>query len=241
VIDERGRTPVRRSLRLSLGPRRDAAAHFESVARGCARFKREFEAHDSGSSRHGTFRRGNSQPVCRPLPCSSPSQVTSAPLGHGVPGALISIVNYNLLNKAVLEKNITHPGDILDAVDVWLTESLHQTVENSTVKDGMDISLIAINKKTNEIAFSGANNPLYVYKKDEQVIEYKGDKFPVGYADQFGGEKGKKFKLKNQREQLKIARNLPIIDQRKFLHNQFSEWKGELEQVDDVLIIGIEL
>lgn len=190
--------------------------------------------------------------------------------GHGVPGALISIVNYNLLNKAVLEKNITNPGDILDAVDVWLTESLHQTVENSTVKDGMDISLIAINKKTNEIAFSGANNPLYVYKKDEQVIEYKGDKFPVGsfvgeqtkkfttrsitvekgdtlylfsdgYADQFGGEKGKKFKLKNQREQLKIACNLPIIDQRKFLHNRFSEWKGELEQVDDVLIIGIEM
>lgn len=190
--------------------------------------------------------------------------------GHGVPGALISIVNYNLLNKAVLEKNITNPGDILDAVNVWLTESLHQTVENSTVKDGMDISLIAINKKTNEIEFSGANNPLYVYKKDEQVIEYKGDKFPVGsfvgeqtkkfttrsiqvekgdtlylfsdgYADQFGGEKGKKFKLKNQREQLKIACNLPIIDQRKFLHNRFSEWKGNLEQVDDVLIIGIEM
>lgn len=189
--------------------------------------------------------------------------------GHGVPGALISIVNYNLLNKAVLEKNITNPGDILDAVNVWLTESLHQTSENSTVKDGMDISLIAINKKTNEISFSGANNPLYVYK-DSEVIEYKGDKFPVGsfvgedvkrfttttievdkgdtlylfsdgYADQFGGEKGKKFKLKNQREQLKIARNLPIIEQRRFLNNRFSEWKGELEQVDDVLIIGIEM
>ena len=190
--------------------------------------------------------------------------------GHGVPGALISIVNYNLLNKAVLEKNMTNPGDILDAVNIWLTESLHQTFENSTVKDGMDISLIAINKKTNEIEFSGANNPLYVYKKDEQVIEYKGDKFPVGsflgeksknftttsihvdkgdtlylfsdgYADQFGGAKGKKFKLKNQREQLKIARNMPIVDQRKFLYNRFKEWKGELEQVDDVLIIGIEV
>jgi serine phosphatase RsbU (regulator of sigma subunit)/tetratricopeptide (TPR) repeat protein len=189
--------------------------------------------------------------------------------GHGVPGALISIVNYNLLNKAVLEKNIIIPGEILDAVNIWLTESLHQTIENSTVKDGMDISLISINKKTNEIKFSGANNPLFVYS-ETGIKEYKGDKFPVGsfveeqtlsfktisvevnkgdmlylfsdgYADQFGGEKGKKFKLKNLREEFRMAKQIPVKEQKSYLHKRFNEWKGDLDQVDDVLIIGIEL
>lgn len=189
--------------------------------------------------------------------------------GHGVPGALISIVNYNLLNKAVLEKNITKPGEILDAVNIWLTESLHQTIENSTVKDGMDISLISIHKETNQIEFSGANNPLFVLSNDE-IKEYKGDKFPVGsfveeqtlsfktisvevnkgdllylfsdgFADQFGGEKGKKFKLSNLREEFKMAKGIPIEKQKSFLHKRFTEWKGNLEQVDDVMIIGIEL
>ena len=189
--------------------------------------------------------------------------------GHGVPGALISIVNYNLLNKAVLEKHITNPGEILDAVNIWLTESLHQTYDNSTVKDGMDISLISINKKTNEIKFSGANNPLFVYS-ETGIKEYKGDKFPVGsfieeqslsfktisvevnkgdmlylfsdgYADQFGGEKGKKFKIKNLREEFKEAQKIPVKEQKKYLHKRFTEWKGDLEQVDDVMIIGIEL
>ena len=189
--------------------------------------------------------------------------------GHGVPGALISIVNYNLLNRAVLEKHITNPGEILDAVNIWLTESLHQTLENSTIKDGMDISLISISKKTNEIKFSGANNPLFVYS-ETGIKEYKGDKFPVGsfieeqvvsfktisvevnkgdmlylfsdgYADQFGGEKGKKFKIKNLREEFKEAQKIPVKEQKKYLHQRFTEWKGDLEQVDDVMIIGIEL
>ena len=189
--------------------------------------------------------------------------------GHGVPGALISIVNYNLLNKAVLEKHITNPGEILDAVNIWLTESLHQTYDNSSVKDGMDISLISINKQTNEIKFSGANNPLFVYS-ETGIKEYKGDKFPVGsfveeqsvsfktisvevnkgdmlylfsdgYADQFGGEKGKKFKIKNLREEFKEAQKIPVKEQKKYLHKRFTEWKGDLEQVDDVMIIGIEL
>jgi serine phosphatase RsbU (regulator of sigma subunit) len=189
--------------------------------------------------------------------------------GHGVPGALISIVNYNLLNKAVLEKHITNPGAILDAVNVWLTESLHQTAANSPVKDGMDICLISINKETNEILFSGANNPLFVYSEDN-ITEYKGDKFPVGsfvdeqtlnfktssievkkgdvlymfsdgYADQFGGERGKKFKLNKLRTEFKSNYKKPIKEQKNLFHKTFTEWKGELEQVDDVLIIGIEI
>ena len=189
--------------------------------------------------------------------------------GHGVPGALISIINYNLLNKAVLEKQITSPGEILDAVNSWLTESLHQTAENSPVKDGMDICLISINKSTNEVLFSGANNPLFVYS-DNKLHEYKGDKFPVGsfldettmnfktsaievqkgdvlylfsdgYADQFGGEHGKKFKLNKLRSEFQANHKKPINQQWGLFYKTFKEWKGDLEQVDDVLIIGLEI
>jgi serine phosphatase RsbU (regulator of sigma subunit) len=109
--------------------------------------------------------------------------------GHGVPGALISIVNFNLLNKAVLERGLEKPSDILDAVNKWLTESLNQTTNESAIKDGMDISLISIDKKTGEILYAGANNPLYIFSgkkikykqfKDDELLEYKADKFPVG-------------------------------------------------------------
>jgi serine phosphatase RsbU (regulator of sigma subunit) len=187
--------------------------------------------------------------------------------GHGVPGALISIVNFNLLNKAVLEKGLTLPSEILDAVNLWLTESLNQTIEESSIKDGMDISLISIDKKTKQVLFSGANNPLYLFTNNE-LNEIKGDKFPVGafineqiqhfttkeiptkfgdtiylfsdgFADQFGGEFGKKYKYKQLKEKLFIAKERPIHKQKEFLAQEFRTWKGKYEQTDDVLIIGI--
>jgi pentatricopeptide repeat protein len=187
--------------------------------------------------------------------------------GHGVPGALISIVNFNLLNKAVLEKGLTFPSEILDAVNVWLTESLNQTIEESNIKDGMDISLISIDKKTGQVFYSGANNPLYLFSNNE-LIEFKGDKFPVGafineqiqhfttkeiptrfrdtiylfsdgFADQFGGEHGKKYKYKQLKEKLFIAKEMPIEKQKEFLTEEFRRWKGKYEQTDDILIVGI--
>jgi serine phosphatase RsbU (regulator of sigma subunit) len=187
--------------------------------------------------------------------------------GHGVPGALISIVNFNLLNKAVLERGLILPSDILDAVNTWLTESLNQTVEESSIKDGMDIALISINRTNGEVLFSGANNPLYLFSNNE-LIEYKADKHPVGafideniqhfttkeiptkfgdtiylfsdgYADQFGGTNGKKYKYKQLKEQLFMAKDLPIFKQKEYLNNEFKIWKGMFEQTDDVLIIGI--
>ncbi|MBI1837600.1 MAG: SpoIIE family protein phosphatase [Flavobacteriia bacterium] len=189
--------------------------------------------------------------------------------GHGVPGALISIVNYNLLNKAVLEKGLANTGEILDAVNEWLTDSLHQKVENSTVKDGMDISLISINKENGEIYFSGAYNSLFVVTGN-QIVQYKGNKFPVGsfldeqlnhfstnkvqvekgsmlylftdgYPDQFGGAKGKKFKYKNLKENLLKISSFDLEFQRNYLLNSFNEWKGDMEQVDDVLFIGVKI
>lgn len=189
--------------------------------------------------------------------------------GHGVPGALISLVNYNLLNKAVLEKGIEDTGKILDAVNDWLTESLHQKIENSTVKDGMDISLISIHKITNEICFSGAFNSIYVITENELVV-YKGNKFPVGsfldeeinhftsikidvkkgdsiylftdgYPDQFGGDKEKKYKHKQLKENLLKIHSKELMNQKEILTSNFNNWKGDLEQLDDVLMIGIKV
>lgn len=189
--------------------------------------------------------------------------------GHGVPGALISIVCYNLLNKAVLEKNLVSPSEILDAVNLWLTESLHQTYRESTVKDGMDVSLIAIHKHSNEILFAGANNPIYIVS-NEELKQIKGDKFPVGafiedkiqnfstksfkaypgdmiylfsdgFADQFGGENGKKYKYAHFQQKLIAISGRELDDQRKTMKDEFYFWKGPHEQVDDVLLIGIKI
>ncbi|MES2567874.1 MAG: tetratricopeptide repeat protein [Bacteroidota bacterium] len=189
--------------------------------------------------------------------------------GHGVPGALISIVNYNLLNKAVLEKDLNDPADILNYVNNQLIIALHQTYQESSVKDGMDISLCVLNTKTLELTYSGANNPIYIITNNE-LQQISADKFPVGafveeqiqtfttkqiqlqrddlvylfsdgYADQFGGEKGKKFKYKQLKDILHENKLLPMEQQSKLLADRFQTWKGVLEQVDDVLIIGIRI
>jgi serine phosphatase RsbU (regulator of sigma subunit) len=190
--------------------------------------------------------------------------------GHGVPGALMSIVNYNLLNKAVLEKNIYEPGKILDTVNEYLTQSLHQSYNESSIQDGMDITLVSINKKSGEVRFAGANNPIYHLKKDGRIIEVKGDKFPVGafiedniqkfttqkldvekgdtiylftdgYPDQFGGPKGKKLKYKQFCDLLVANCQSPPSEQANALKHFFNQWKGNLEQVDDVCVIGVKI
>jgi serine phosphatase RsbU (regulator of sigma subunit)/Flp pilus assembly protein TadD len=189
--------------------------------------------------------------------------------GHGVPGALISIVNYNLMNKAVLEKDLNDPADILNYVNNQLIVALHQTYQESSVKDGMDISLCVINTTTLEMNYAGANNPIYVIKNDE-FLQVNADKFPVGafveeqiqtfttktlqlhrndliylfsdgYADQFGGAKGKKFKYKQLKDILEESKTLSMQEQAAVLSDRFESWKGVLEQVDDVLIIGIRV
>ena len=189
--------------------------------------------------------------------------------GHGVPGALISVVNYNLLNKAVLEKNLVTPSEILDAVNIWLTESLHQSYGESDVKDGMDVTLIAISKHSNEMLFAGANNPIYIVS-DGELKRIKGDKFPVGafledqikkftthkiqvktgdciylfsdgFADQFGGKAGKKYKYAQFQEKLVKISKMAIKEQKEVIGNEFNDWKGSHEQVDDVLLVGIKI
>lgn len=189
--------------------------------------------------------------------------------GHGVPGALMSIVGYNLLNKAVLEQKITQPSKILDQLNKWISITLRQSMSDSSVRDGMDITLCKINKNKKNLQVSAAFNSLY-HIRSQILTEIKGDKFPVGifidetmrsfahhelelqqgdllylftdgFSDQFGGENGKKFKYAKLKELLISICHLPIQEQKNFLDQTFEDWKGSLEQVDDVCIIGIRI
>ncbi|HTA83292.1 MAG TPA: SpoIIE family protein phosphatase [Bacteroidia bacterium] len=186
--------------------------------------------------------------------------------GHGVPGAMVSVVCSNALNRAVKEFGIIEPGRILDKVRDLVIETFEKS-EKEDIKDGMDISLCTINTRTKEIQWSGANNPLW-YIKDNEIKEITADKQPIGnsdnprpftthtikldkgdeiylftdgYADQFGGPKGKKFKYKQLEEKVLEGRSLDMNMQRNNLNITFENWKGNLEQIDDVLIIGIRV
>ncbi len=190
--------------------------------------------------------------------------------GHGVPGAMVSVVCSNALNRSVLEFGITDTGKILEKTRELVLETFSKS--DKDVKDGMDISLLAINHNTKETSWSGANNPLWIVRKVDKAspefIEIKADKQPIGktehpqpftthtitvskgdhiylftdgYADQFGGPKGKKFKYLQLKELLINTANLTPVDQNHTLDVAFEKWRGNLEQVDDVCIIGIRL
>jgi len=185
--------------------------------------------------------------------------------GHGVPGAMISVVCSNALNRAVKEFAIYQPAAILDKVTDLVVETFEKS-ENQ-VKDGMDISLCALNLNRMELSWAGANNPLWIIN-GSSFREIKGDKQPIGpfeyrksftnheisltpgdtiytfsdgYADQFGGPNGKKLKSSAFREMLLKAQDLGMDDQRVFLNDSFNNWKGAIEQLDDVCVIGMRI
>lgn len=186
--------------------------------------------------------------------------------GHGVPGAMVSVICSNALNRAVKEFDITDTGKILDKVRELVVETFTHS-ENTDVKDGMDISLCCLNRNTNQLTWSGANNPLWILRNSE-LIEYKPDKQPIGktdnphafstrlirlekddhlfiftdgYADQFGGEKGKKFKYSQFKRLLSEIKNKTADEQLLSIDQTLESWKGSLEQVDDILVIGIKI
>ena len=188
--------------------------------------------------------------------------------GHGVPGAFMSMIGNTLLNHIVIERKIIRPDLILNELRREVIKALKQG-EQSQSKDGMDLSLICLNTKTNELEIACANNPVWILKSDKTFIEIKPDKQPIGYvsgsnvefklqkyqaesgdiifqftdgfADQFGGQKGKKFKYNPFKETLVSLQNIPLSEQSKALKNIFFEWKGALEQIDDVLVSGIKV
>ena len=187
--------------------------------------------------------------------------------GHGVPGALMSMVGTTLLNEIVNEKCISSPEEILYNLREGIIRSLKQTAHGES-KDGMDIALCTLTG--NILEYAGANNPLWIVRKGSKTIEeIKADKQPIGiyrgvptpftkhtinlsegdtlyifsdgYADQFGGPQGKKFKYKQLQKLILENSSRPMYEQQEALRQTLEDWKGNLEQVDDILVIGIRI
>lgn len=189
--------------------------------------------------------------------------------GHGVPGAFMSIVGYNILKHTVNNNSFTEPALILDELNNGVSETLHHGHEESQAKDGMDISFCTIDYNKMELQYAGAYNPLYLVRNGE-LLQTKADKFPIGlflgtekkkftnhtirlekgdsiyifsdgYADQFGGPNGKKFMAGNFRDLLIEASKHPVDKQKEILNKTIEEWRGPLDQVDDILVIGVRV
>ena len=186
--------------------------------------------------------------------------------GHGVPGALVSVVCNNALNRAVKENRITEPAKILNVSSQYISEAFNASEKGIKIRDGMDIALCAIDYASNILHFSGANNPLYIIRKG-MLIEIKGDKksignasgyeftnhiiplekndmiylFSDGYADQFGGVKGKKFMYKKFKTLLASIAEKNVAEQQIIIENTFLNWKGDTFQVDDICVVGVRV
>ncbi|PCJ23037.1 MAG: hypothetical protein COA97_12405 [Flavobacteriales bacterium] len=185
--------------------------------------------------------------------------------GHGVPGAMVSVVCHNAMNRAVREFMLVEPDEILNKTREIVVETFEKSDED--VRDGMDIALVTINTESNKLSFSGANSGLYFIRNGE-LTQIKPDKQPIGkyedskpftkhtidlekgdviytfsdgYADQFGGPKGKKFMYRPFRELLLDIHEKPMVDQHDLLLSAFEDWKGDMDQVDDVCIIGVRI
>jgi serine phosphatase RsbU (regulator of sigma subunit) len=196
--------------------------------------------------------------------------------GHGVPGAMVSVVGNNALNRTVREFKLTQPAAILDKLAQLVEETFEKS--ESDVKDGMDISLCSFDPATRMLEWAGANNPLWLVKgtrdkgretgEDQQLTEIKGDKQPIGkfdnrkpftnhhlelqkgdsafiftdgFADQFGGPDGKKFKYSPLKNLVLESRNLAMQEQRERYEIVFDNWRGNLEQVDDICMMGFKI
>jgi len=188
--------------------------------------------------------------------------------GHGVPGAFMSLVGYNILRDIISNTELSRPSDILNLMREEVKKALHSTGMESKTKDGMDMTLGCINFQTLELQYAAAFNPLMIVR-DKTLIEGKVNKFPIGvhvldnvpfdnhtfqlkpgdmiyafsdgYPDQFGGPKGKKFMIGRFKKILLQAAELPVDDQKIFFEKILSEWQGSHEQVDDILVMGIRI
>jgi serine phosphatase RsbU (regulator of sigma subunit) len=185
--------------------------------------------------------------------------------GHGVPGAFMSMLGISFLNEIVISRNIRRPDLILNALRDSVIKSLKQHDIQSDVKDGMDITVCTIDYTANTLEFAGANNPLFLVQNGD-LNHIKGDKMPVavhadmqpftlntfkiskgdtfytfsdGFVDQFGGPYQKKFLTKNFKEAIMKMQDKSMYDQGMSLDRIFEDWKKEVDQVDDVTLIGI--
>ena len=188
--------------------------------------------------------------------------------GHGVPGAFMSLIGLKIFNQSIKKPTVNSPGKVLDYLnkEIHKTINKHSDTEN-IIHDGMDVALVSINFKTQVLYFAGAKNPVYIIR-GRQLHEIKGDKQPIGFsenhapfvdhqyqlekddmvyvfsdgfADQFGGPKGKKLKYKPFKNKLIECSIMDVEEQEKELNKLFYDWKGDLEQLDDVCVIGVKV
>ena len=185
--------------------------------------------------------------------------------GHGVPGALMSMLGISFLNEIVVKSQDLYPNDILNNLRDSIIRSLKQAGHEGESRDGMDVSMVSFDKAQTTINFAGANNPLY-FIRNGQLEEIKGDKMPVGfyermtpftphsfniqkgdiyyifsdgYADQFGGPKSKKFMYANFKKLLLTLQDKSMLEQGVILDQTIKEWQGKIEQIDDIVVIGL--
>jgi ligand-binding sensor domain-containing protein/serine phosphatase RsbU (regulator of sigma subunit) len=187
--------------------------------------------------------------------------------GHGVPGAFMSMIGHNLLNQIISENGITEPDQILNALHQGVQAALKQGTNVVDTSDGMDVALCSIDTITNEVKYAGAYRPLFIVN-GTHFEKIDADKNPIGgsqldpdrkftchsyfakpgdtfymasdgYADQFGGEKGKKFMVKRFNELLLSMQEQNMQEQATILESTFNKWRGSYQQVDDILVIGI--
>ena len=204
--------------------------------------------------------------------------------GHGVPGAFMSIIGFNALNRIVEDLQLIETGLILDKLNELVVHSIrHQDKHGSSIRDRMDISICCIDKENETLEFSGANNPLYILRStsisaenfpisltenDYNLIEIKANKMAIGgventknyqthlihlhkgdtiylfsdgYADQFGGPKSKKFMYKKFKELIASIQEYSMDEQKNVLHKTISDWRGNLDQIDDICVMGVRI
>jgi serine phosphatase RsbU (regulator of sigma subunit) len=188
--------------------------------------------------------------------------------GHGVPGAFMSLIGVSKLNEIIKERKILDTDKIMHLLREGILEIFASANQKQQSKDGMDMVMMRYNFETKKLQFSCANNSLWLLRNGE-LLRYKADKFPVGfsygeiqpfrlneillqsddivltfsdgYADQFGGAEGKKFKYKNLQNILAGSAQQPLFEMKNILSNNLKDWQGTLEQVDDITVIGFKV
>ncbi len=188
--------------------------------------------------------------------------------GHGVPGAFMSMIGFEILDKIINDQGIVHPGEILNILNYGISNTFSRGEEDLLLQDGMDISFCTLDRKKKILEFAGAFQTLYLIRENK-LLEYKGDRVSVGlgseekgvqftnyviplqekdkiylftdgYTDQFGGPNGKKYMYRRFRHLLLSVHELSMEKQKKILYESFIYWKRDYRQVDDVLVIGLD-
>lgn len=187
--------------------------------------------------------------------------------GHGVPGALMSMIGHELLEKIINVDKIERPDKVLEIMNKSLEKTFNREKNvGITIHDGMDIGICVVDRRKRKIQFAGAFFPLYIIR-DNRLIEFKGDKhilgetaedvsftnneialmeddmlylFSDGYVDQFGGSSNKKFMYRRFRYLLMTIYRFPVEDQKSILEENIKTWMGDTSQVDDILVMGFK-